>query len=355
MPPSEWVATGPAATELEAARCAPPALVDADVTNRAVAVLAAGSRTFRLASFFLPPAVRARAAVVYAFCRRVDDAVDEAPDPSSAAAAVQRLRFELIQPGADPVMLAFTAIVADNPVGLAAARSLIDGVASDLELVRTPNDRELIRYAYAVAGTVGLLMCGVLGVTDRRALAHAIDLGIAMQITNICRDVAQDAQMGRVYLPARRLSSVSVTQAGLVDGRALPGALVPVARDLLALADRYYRSADAGMRFLPLRTRVAIVVASRMYRQIGVKLLRRGGDPLEGRTVVGAIEKAWVVARALLSCLSPRILGLLPAEPHDARLHDALDGLAGADCSANTQAPRRQPAERRAELTAPQD
>jgi phytoene synthase len=131
------------------------------------------------------------------------------------------------------------------------------------------------------------MMCAVLGVRDRRGLQHAVDLGIAMQLTNICRDVKEDAAMGRVYLPADRLAAAGVEQAALVAGEADREAVAAVVAQLLELADHYYASADVGMRYIPWRPRLAIFVASRVYRAIGVRLRQRHAcDALVGRTVV---------------------------------------------------------------------
>jgi phytoene synthase len=312
-----------------------PASPDA-VARQSIATLAKGSKSFRLASFFLPVDARVDAAVVYAFCRRVDDAVDDAPTPAEARAAVERLHDELHgRAHATPELQAFVSLMQGSELHLRAAEALIEGVASDIGEVRVPDDRGLVRYAHGVAGTVGLLMCRVIGVTAPRALPFALDLGIAMQITNICRDVAADAQLGRIYLPADRLAragAAGVTPATLqAPDETTRAAVVRVVADLLALADRYYRSADLGMRYIPWRTRLAMIVASRIYRRIGVKLTRAGGDPLPGRTVVGALEKLWTLCLALAACLTPTLLGLGREPRHEADLHRGITDLPGAD------------------------
>src|SRR5690606_4571262 len=161
--------------------------------------------------------------------------------------------------------------------------------------------------------------------SDARALAHAVDLGIAMQLTNICRDVAEDASRGRVYLPRCRLEAAGTSPEEIVSGRAAPAKVAAVVRDLLDLADAYYESADAGMRFIPDRARLAILVASRIYRAIGWRLRRRGGDALAGRTVVPAHEKAAWVFVAFAAWLAT-VLSRARRE-HRSELHRPLDGL----------------------------
>ncbi len=305
------------------------------VVEESRAVLARHARSFRWASMFLPAAARDDAAVVYNFCRLADDLVDEAPDAATGARDLARLDAEL---GGEapprPLVAAFRAVVERRGIELAAAQDLLVGIAGDQGRVRVADDPELLRYCYRVAGTVGLLMCGVLGVTRREAWPHAVDLGIGMQLTNICRDVLEDTRRDRVYLPAARLRAVGVDPEELVAGTADRARVAAVVRDLLALAERYYASADDGMRAIPLRSRLAILVASRVYRAIGRRLLRRGCDALAGRTIVPAWEKlGWLVA-GLLAALRPRVAGLLAAPPHDAALHTGLEGLVpGPTCS----------------------
>lgn len=281
------------------------------------------ARTFSLAAAFLPADRRDEAAVIYALCRRIDDLGDEDGD----RVGLERLRAELEgREPACPLVAEFLAISKRSGVPVGPALHLIDGVQSDLGTVRMTDDADLLRYCYRVAGTVGLLMCAVLGVEDRAAWPHAVDLGIGMQLTNICRDVAEDAAMGRIYLPESRLRAAGVEPGHLLDGSADRAAVASVVRDLLALADRYYASGDEGLQFLPARTRFAIRVASRTYRAIGDELARRGHDALAGRAVVPPVRKGLQVLLALRDQLR------YPArQPHDAALHRALMGLPGAD------------------------
>ena len=151
-----------------------------------------------------------------------------------------------------------------------------------------------------------------------------------MQLTNICRDVREDAAMGRVYLPASRLRAVGVDPDDLVRGRADREAVARVVVDLLELAERYYASADAGMRYIPARPRLAILVASRVYRAIGRRLLHRhAADALHGRTVVPAGSKLVLVVAAVLTWMViPFGRGRFVA-PHPSRLHDPIGQLVG--------------------------
>jgi len=294
-------------------------------------VLAQHARTFALAGRFLGPARRDEAAVVYAFCRLVDDLVDEATDLASGSAALAQVEAELQgHAPARPLVAVFAELMAEYGVDRGVALELIAGVRSDSGPVALADDAALLRYCYRVAGTVGLMMCGVLGVRDPVAAPFALDLGVAMQLTNICRDVAEDARRGRVYLPASRLARAGTGPADLLDGAAPRPALAAVVLDLLALADRHYASADLGMRFIPWRSRLAILVAARVYRAIGLVLRGRGGDAMAGRAVVPTLAKlgwsAIAVARFALTLLPDG-----PTPTHDPDLHRWLAGLPGAD------------------------
>lgn len=270
--------------------------------SESIQVLAQHGRTFYLASFLLPPDRREDAARLYHFCRLVDDIADDLAD----AQALTELEDELLERRPPrPLVASMLELRERRKLPIDALLHLIEGVRGDLETVAVADDAELLRYCYRVAGTVGLMMCAVLGVRDPKALRHAVDLGIAMQLTNISRDVKEDQEMGRRYIPATR------------------GAPKPAVAGLLGMAERYYESAQAGLPYIPLRTRPAIAVAMAVYRQIGRRLIRKGGDPMKGRTVVPMWEKLWVGAKALFR------LPFTAQAPHETTLHGDLKGLPG--------------------------
>jgi phytoene synthase len=300
--------------------------------DHALSVLRDGSRTFSFAGRFLAADRLADAALLYAFCRRVDDLADDAPDADAGAEALASVWAGLRGEGPRAAWIEqLVALFERRGIDVAIAEELVFGVGSDLGTVRVADDGELVRYGYRVASTVGLMMCGVLGVVDPVAAPFAVDLGVAMQLTNICRDVAEDARLGRVYLPADRLLAAGVTptpEGVLADGDGVARVVV----DVLDLAERYYASADSGMRFIPWRARLAIHVASRVYRAIGLRLRRTlarraAGSPVPGRTVVPGWEKAvWACVGVVAWMRSWRWGGA-----HDPSLHVALRGLPGAD------------------------
>jgi phytoene synthase len=230
-------------------------------------VLTFRARSFRWASAFLGQAQRLRVAALYAFCRAVDDLADAENATPEGRRDLEAL-FDALAAEPDgetlwpPSYLWFRELCVECGIDFQVVRELLIGMISDLDLVRIQSDRDLVRYCYRAAGTVGLMMCAVLGVRDPRAWRHAVDLGIAMQLTNISRDVLEDAHACRVYLPAQRLAEYGVAPEDIVDGRADADAISLVVEDVLGLAEGYYRSGDAGMRFLPTRARWAILVAS---------------------------------------------------------------------------------------------
>lgn len=292
-------------------------MTSADQAEASLATLARGSKSFHLASLLLPPAARVDAALVYTFCRCVDDLADDAPSPERGKADLADVRDEIDgRRAARPAVQGLLEVAARAGLDLGAARDLVDTCASDLDGVRVPDDDALVRYAYGVAGTVGLMMCSVIGVAAPEARAYAIDLGVAMQITNICRDVAEDARMGRVYLPEARLVAAGTTTEAVRSGVAPRAAIVAVVRDLLALADQRYEASLDGMRFIPWRPRLGILAASRVYRGIGARLLAvHGADPTHGRTVVPTLRRLVHVGEALGLAVHPRTWGGAPLRP----------------------------------------
>lgn len=268
-------------------------LTGAALVADSTAVLAHHGRSFSFASTFLPASARGDAAVLYAFCRLADDLVDEAPNPEEAHAGVGLLRDEL-KGTRPPRPLVVEVMRILQPVGLQPALDLLDGVEGDLTFEQPADDESLFHYCYQVAGTVGLMMCAVLGVTEPEAHRHAIDLGIGMQLTNICRDVLEDAGLQRVYLPRTRFD---VAPSDVVNH---PDEVRAVVADLLVISDERYASGRRGFRYIPFRTRVAIAIAGRLYQGIGHRLRRNGCDALAGRTVVPGWEKGLLALRGAL-------------------------------------------------------
>jgi phytoene synthase len=275
------------------------------------AVLRRHSRSFALACRLLPRGARDEAAIVYAWCRRADDAIDrspaEAPAAETPAEALARLRSELQalysgDAARDPVLAAFGRVLRARGIPHQYPEDLLAGMAMDVQGVAYQSLEQLLGYCYRVASTVGLMMCHVLGVSQSAALRPAAHLGLAMQLTNICRDVLEDWQRGRLYLPADVLGRHGISWLRATGG-AFPVHAVEgcrgVLRELLELAGHYYASSEAGLVYLSPRCALSVDVARRVYSAIGQRIARQGYDVAAGRAVVPTHQKLLACAAAL--------------------------------------------------------
>lgn len=290
------------------------------------AILAAHGRSFHWASRLLGPVHATRATKLYAFCRHIDDLADEARSPEAARAALCMVTRDIAAGASkNPAVADLLALMAECGIEPATVADLIEGVASDLDPVRIADDAALLRYCYHVAGTVGLMMCRVLDVDTPAAFPHAVDLGIGMQLSNICRDITEDARADRRYLPASRVGDLPPA-ALVAPDPALQPVLCACVRHLLDAADAYYASGERGLAYLPLGARTGILVAARVYRAIGTRLRRRGLAYWDGRVVVRRRAKVGLTARALLTApVGPSFWR--PTGHHDPALHASLTGL----------------------------
>lgn len=297
------------------------ALVPAGSAHIARATIAHHSKSFALASSLLGARIRDQTAVVYTWCRRADDAVDEHPGASATdlvgVLAVLNGELDAAYAGTarDPVLIAFGEVVRARAIPRHYPQELLAGLAMDAVPTRYTTVDDVLAYSWRVAGVVGLMMSHVFGVSDDDALIHAAHLGLAMQLTNICRDVAEDWERGRLYLPDELLAAHGGRGLAMELGRPLPrAALAPIAAtvaDLLALADRYYRSGDRGIRALPWRAALAVSAARRVYAAIGRRIAHTGCDVTSGRAVVpGPTKIAHVTAAVVrLAASAPLRLG----------------------------------------------
>lgn len=291
----------------------PPTGADPGAADLAAcrAILAAGSKSFAAASRLLPARVRDPVAAMYAFCRVADDAVDGAPE-GHAGQAVAALRGRLDRlyahrPDPDPVDRAFAAVVREAGIPRGVPDALLEGFLWDAEGRAYETLPDLLGYAARVASTVGVMMTLLLdpAAPDRTTLARACDLGLAMQLTNIARDVGEDARMGRVYLPLAWLREEGVDPARLLAEPRFDPGVGRVVERLLAAADALYERADRGIPRLPADGRAAIRAARLVYADIGRVVRRRGCDSVTGRARTSAARKAWLLGRALLRPTPP--------------------------------------------------
>ena len=264
-------------------------------------LLRAGSRSFYAASLLLPRAVREPATALYAFCRLADDLIDLS---SADEQVLTELRERLDgayrgAPAANTVDRAFSAVVRGYSIPKELPEALIEGFEWDAAGRRYPDLPSLHAYAARVAGTVGAMCALLMGVRSPQVLARACDLGIAMQFTNIARDVGEDARSGRLYLPEDWLRQAGIDPDEWLSNPVFTPGLGTVVRRVLAAADQLYRRSDAGIAALPSSCRPGIGAARFIYAEIGREVERRRCDSVSGRAIVSAPQKMLAIIRAL--------------------------------------------------------
>jgi phytoene synthase len=289
--------------------------------NEAVSILSQHGKTFRFAGYLLPENTLLAAARLYQFCRYADDIADESEVSLVAKKQLTQIQQDLIDDkSTDNKVMDFIVLAKEYKIKKTASLTLIEGVMSDLSPVLIKHENDLIRYAYQVAGVVGEMMCPLLQ-ADLRGESFAIDLGIAMQLTNIARDVLDDAYLGRRYLPA---SWCPLTPKEIINANNSQRKLVQTAiKQVLALAEVYYQSARSGYAYLPRKNSRAIAVAGEVYRQIGVKLNHYDCAFWLGRCVIPTHKKILVAIITLIKLL----LHKPTQKPHQPKLHVAFSGL----------------------------
>lgn len=280
-----------------------PPLLREDDLAACRASLAANSRTFHAASLLLPPGVRAPATVLYGFCRLADDTVDVEGGRRLALTQLRRRLDRVFEgrPQAVAADRALAAVVAQYAIPRALLDLLIEGLSWDVDGRRYETLDDLQDYAARVAGTVGAMMSLLMGQREAPALARACDLGVAMQLSNIARDVGEDARMGRLYLPLAWLREAGIDPAAWLAAPRFDDALAGVVQRLLNAADLLYARAGAGVSSLPLACRPGINAARLLYAEIGREVARAGCDSVSRRAVVSDRRKRQLLMQAASS------------------------------------------------------
>ena len=269
--------------------------------------LAIFAKSFNWAGFFLPRKIYDDCATLYAFCRILDDIADEKNDLDTKIEKFNKVKnffknsFDLDNNDRhspyenETIILDIITLAKNNKIKRIIIEDLIDGVASDLKKrIHIRLVKDLLIYSYKVAGTVGLMMSRILNVDDRRALKGAVDLGIAMQLTNIARDVVEDKKMNREYIKPD-FENIEAT---------------------LKLAEMFYESSFSSIQKIPFRYKFSIIVARRIYRQIGRKILQKGSMKnyeKSGKIYINNFEKAY---QTIISIFDLIIIYLKEIEPH---------------------------------------
>ncbi len=271
------------------------------------ALMRGGSKSFFAASGLLPQRVRIPAIALYAFCRMADDAIDECGDDPQAMEKLQR-RLDAIyasEPGALVEDRAMAMVVHRYRLPRALPEALLEGFAWDAAGRRYETLDELHDYCARVAGSVGAMMARVMGVRGQHALARACELGNAMQLTNIARDVGEDARRGRLYLPRAWMRSEGIDPDAWLRAPTFTPALARVTGRLLLEADGLYRRGASGIAALPRDCRGAILAAAMIYGEIGNVITEHAMDSINRRAVVGSARKLTLLCFAKVRAQLP--------------------------------------------------
>ena len=263
------------------------------------------AKSFSWAGFFLNKETYQKCSDLYTFCRYLDNIADETGELETKKLKFKKFKNDFKSKNfSNPIIEKMWKLVADTNISTNIIYDLFDGVESDLEeKVELKSEKELLIYSYRVAGTVGLMMAKILNVNDTRSLKGAIDLGIAMQLTNIARDVIEDKKMNRQYIKSD-FENIEAT---------------------LKLADMFYESSFSSIKNIPIKYRFAIIVARRVYRQIGRKIRKKGdmsNYEKSGKIYVNNFGK---IFQTFLSLFDLLILFLKNTEPHQrVREHEII-------------------------------
>ena len=289
--------------------------MDMMLEQQAQATIERGSKSFAAAARLFDPATRRDARLLYTWCRHCDDVTDgqefgRGRCQTASPESLERMQTDsLAALGSAPSdalpYKALAEVARRHPISPALVEAHIRGFELDFEGWQPESLDDTLQYSYHAAGSVGVMMALIMGVRDEATLHRACDLGIAFQLTNIARDVAEDASAGRCYLPARWLAEAGLDVADLA-GERCPEKVFPLVRRLVGEAEPYYDSAAIGMRALPRRAAWAIATARAVYRDIGRIIVRRGAPALNDRVYTGKGRKVWRIVTSIPAALPRR-------------------------------------------------
>ncbi len=252
-------------------------------------------KSFYWASFFLPKKSKKNAGILYSICRYFDDIADNNNEDKS------NYLESLIEEIKDNKSNKVNIFLVKNNINISIFTDLIEGLIHDQKKIKVQNEEELIKYSYHVAGTVGLMMSKIIGVKNKKAAKSAIDLGIGMQLTNIARDVYEDAQMERIYLPANWIPNITLSNLNTSyklsqdQDKKIENAI----QKIINLAENFYLNGFAGLKYIPLSARLGIFIAANVYRGIGFKIQKKSGYTRE-RVYLNLFEKILITVKSIL-------------------------------------------------------
>ncbi len=252
-------------------------------------------KSFYWASFFLPKHSKIKAGELYSICRYYDNIADMDKEDKSI---FLKESIEEIKSNKENIVNIF---LQQNGINILIFIDLLQGLIKDQNNVKIQNKNELINYSYNVAGTVGLMMSKIIGVVDKKANSAAIDLGIAMQLTNIIRDVYEDAKMNRIYLPAELIPDITLS---MLNGEhkletKQEFLLNNAIQKIIDLSEKFYLNGFSGLKYIPYKTRLGIFIAANVYRGISIKIRNKNKRYLKKRIYLNSFEKFIITIKSI--------------------------------------------------------
>ena len=253
-------------------------------------------KSFYWASFFLPKIYKKNAGILYSICRYFDDIADKYSEDQTI---YLKNSIEEIRTNKNNKVNIF---LQKNEINNLIFIDLIEGLILDQKKIRIQNKEELIKYSYHVAGTVGLMMSKIIGVKHEKAARSAIDLGIGMQLTNIARDVYEDSKMKRIYLPANWIPDISLKNLTDLHNKSSEKdeRISNAIHEVIGLSDKFYENGFAGLKYIPLSSRLGIFIAANIYRGIGIKIKSNKKKYLRERVYLNLLEKTLITIKSIL-------------------------------------------------------
>ncbi len=253
-------------------------------------------KSFYWASFFLPKNSKKKAGILYSICRYFDDIADKYSEDQTHY--LKDTIEEIKKNKNNKVNIFLQKSKINNSIFI----DLIEGFILDQQKIRIQNKEELIKYSYHVAGTVGLMMSKIIGVKHKKAARSAIDLGIGMQLTNIARDVYEDSKMNRIYLPANWIPDISLKNLTDLHNKSAEKdeRILNAIHEVISLSDKFYKNGFAGLKYIPLSTRLGIFIAANVYRGIGIKIKSNKKKYFRERVYLNLLEKSLITVKSIL-------------------------------------------------------
>ena len=258
-------------------------------------VLRKEGKSFYWASFFLPKNSKKNAGILYSICRYFDDIADKNSEDKTSY--LKKSINEIRNNQNNKVNL----FLQKNKINNSILIDLIEGLILDQTQIKIQNKEELIKYSYHVAGTVGLMMSKIIGVKHEKAAQSAIDLGIAMQLTNIARDVYEDSKMKRIYLPANWIPNISLKNLNNLNETNSENdeKISKAINKVITLSEKFYINGFAGLKYIPFSTRLGVFIAANVYKGIGVKIKSNKKKYIRKRVYLNSFEKSIITLKSV--------------------------------------------------------